>query len=63
MMAPTIKVQHRYGPPNRKAERISPHLVPWHELDDSSKKYDLDAVTAIPTRLAMARPPMKVVRR
>ena len=50
----------RYGPPNRKAERISPHLVPWNELDDSIKQYDSRAVTDIPKRLAAAQ--MKVVR-
>ena len=52
----------RYGPPGKKAERISPHLGPWNDLDPSIKKYDYDAITQIPERLAMASPPLKVVR-
>jgi hypothetical protein len=50
-----------HGPTNQKVERISPHLAPWRALDESIKKYDRDAVTDIPKRLAAAQ--MKVVRR
>lgn len=53
----------RHGPPGKKAERISPHLGPWSDLDPSIKKYDYDAITQIPERLGMAQPPLKVVRR
>ena len=52
----------RYGPPGKRHERMNEYLVPWDELDDSIKKYDRDAITEIPKRLATARPPMKVVR-
>jgi hypothetical protein len=51
----------RYGPSDRKAQRISPYLGPWGDLDPSIKKYDYDAITQIPERLGMARPPFKVV--
>jgi len=53
----------RYGPPGKKAERISPHLGPWNDLDPSIKKYDYDAITQIPERLGMAQPPLKVVHK
>jgi hypothetical protein len=52
----------RYGTPANKDKRISEYLIPWNELHDSIQKYDRDAVTEIPARLAMAQPPMKVVR-
>ena len=34
--------------------RISPFLVPWEELGDSIKKYDLEAMKNIPALLEQA---------
>ena len=52
----------RYGTPSDKNKRINENLQPWDNLDDSIKKYDRDAIVEIPERLAMADPPLKVVR-
>lgn len=53
----------RYGTPSDKARRINENLVPWNELHDSIQKYDRDSITEIPARLALAKPPLKAVRR
>jgi Trk K+ transport system NAD-binding subunit len=52
----------RYGTPSNKDRRISENLAGWEELAESIRDYDRKAVEMIPTLLAQAKPPMKVVR-
>ena len=53
----------RYGTPSDKPRRINENLQPWEDLDSSTRKYDYEAVEDIPKILALACPPLKVVRR
>lgn len=52
----------RYGVPSNKRELINENLQSWDALHNSIKKYDREAVANIPMILAIANPPMKVVR-
>jgi hypothetical protein len=53
----------RYGARTDKARRINENITEWESLDDSVKKYDFEAVEDIPFILALASPPLKVVRK
>jgi hypothetical protein len=44
-----------YGPARDVEHRISPYLVPWAELPNDVKKWDREAVRAIPEVLAQAQ--------
>ena len=52
----------RYGTPSDKDRRINENIQPWEDLLPSTKKYDYEAVEDIPTILAMASPPLQVVK-
>ena len=44
-----------YGKERNVERKISPHLVPWNELDDEVKQYDRDAVGGMPLYMADAK--------
>lgn len=52
-----------YGKPSDKTRRINENLVPWADLTEKSKSYDIEAIENIPKRLEKAIPPMIVVRK
>jgi len=52
----------RLAPEKNDTERLSPHLVPWADLDEPTKNYDRDAVKNIP-ELLRATGARKICRR
>jgi len=53
----------RYGTPSDKSRRINENITAWELLDPSIQKYDYEAIEDVPVILAMANPPLKVVRK